>query len=88
MTGVYNRYHPLQNADEAAKVRDMGEVAYNKQATAETKAWIQTHRERFIQLCLGRFRCFWLYPDPSRVKALLLGAIILIGFVGLVFQWR
>jgi len=88
LSGVYNRFHPLQNVEEAAKVRDMGEIAYNKQATAETKSWIQTHPSRFIQLCLGRFRDFWLYPDPSRVKALLLGAIVLIGFLGLLFEWR
>ncbi len=88
LNGVYNRYHPLQNASEAAKVRDLGEVAYNQQAAADATAWIHTHPLRFIQLCMGRFRCFWLYPDPSRIKALLLGAIILIGIVGLVLAWQ
>ena len=88
LNGVYNRYHPLQNADEAAKVRNLGEVAYNKQATSDAKSWIQTHPERFAQLCLGHLRDFWFYPDPSRVKALLLGAIVLIGFLGLVFEWQ
>ena len=87
--GVYEKYHPLQNATEAAKVREMGEVAYNKQAEDQAKRWIETHPGRFIELCLGRMRCFWLYQDPtSRVKTIFLNVTVLLGLAGLVYVFR
>lgn len=89
INGVYARYHPLQNVGEAIKVRKMGEVAYNKQIAAKTKEWIRSHPKRFVELCLGRARCFWLYKDPtSRMKTLFLNATVLLGLTGLVLVWR
>jgi hypothetical protein len=87
--GLYDKYHPLQNAAEAVKVREMGEVAYNKQAGDEAKQWIRTHPWRFLVLCLGRMRCFWLYQDPtSRMKTIFLNTTVLLGFAGLVSAFK
>ncbi len=83
--GVYARYHPLQNVTEATKVRELGEVAYNKLAMDEAKQWIRSHPVRFLQLCLGRARCFWFYIDPtSRLKSLFLVLTAALGLIGLV----
>lgn len=82
--GVYDRYHPLQNKNEALKVRQMGEVAYNRQVGEEALEWIRTHPRRFVYLCLDRARCFWLYPDPSPVKRAFLSGTVLLGWVGFV----
>ncbi len=87
LRGVYHLYHPLQSPTEAAKVRDMGEIAYNQKAANTAKAWIVSHPSRFVQLCLGRARCFWFYPDPSRMKAILLGLVMVFGFAGLIYFW-
>lgn len=82
---VYDKYHPLQNAKEAAKVRQMGEIAYNEQAGHEAKQWICDHPWRFLQLCLGRVRCFWLYRDPtSALKTIFLNTTVLLGLGGLI----
>jgi len=86
--GVYDRYHPLQNEKEALKVRQMGEVAYNREAANEAKDWIQTHTKQFIFLCLGRVRCFWLYPDPSPIKALFGDLTTVLGLAGFVLVLR
>jgi hypothetical protein len=89
LQGVYAKYHPLQNAGEARKVRSAGEVAYNKKVADDTKKWIRTHTGRFLELCIGRARCFWLYQDSSsRVKTLFLNATVLLGFAGLIYLFR
>lgn len=83
INGVFNKYHPLLNTAEALKVRAMGEVAYNKQAAEEAKQWIRKHPQRFLELSLGRARCYWLYYDPtSPGKTLFLGITILLGLAG------
>ena len=86
LNGVYARYHPLLNREEAMKVRELGEVAYNKQVGDDAKQWIRTHPGRFLHLCLDRARCFWLYHDPtSAMKTLFLNATVLLGFAGFVY---
>jgi hypothetical protein len=83
LAGVFAKYHPLLSTPEALKVRELGEIAYNKQASEEAKQWIRAHPKRFLELSLGRARCFWLYDDPtSFVKTAFLGETVLLGFVG------
>jgi len=83
LAGVFAKYHPLLSTTEALKVREQGEVAYNKQVGEEAKEWIRTHPRRFLELSLGRARCFWLYNDPtSLVKTVFLGATVLLGWGG------
>jgi hypothetical protein len=82
LSGVYDRYHPLQNKREALKVKQLGEVAYNREAADEAKSWIRAHRSRFIRLCIGRARCFWFYPDHSRIKALFGDLTAVLGLIG------
>ena len=85
----FNDFHPLFSTREALRVRSLGEVAYNRWAGAEARKWIRTHPKRFLELCVGRARCYWLYNDPtSRPKTLLLGATVLLGFVGFVILWK
>lgn len=80
--GVYDRFHPLQNEAEALKVRQMGEVPYNAAVLAQTKSWIKSHFERFLQLCAGRVFCFWFYPDPSRIKTIFGDLTAIFGLIG------
>jgi hypothetical protein len=87
--GVYRRYHPLQSPEQALRVRQMGEVAYNRQELRDAKQWIRTHPARFLQLCLGRAREFWFFPDrTSPVKTAYLDLIGALGFVGLIVVLR
>ena len=50
LRGVYDKYHPLQNAEEAKRVRQLGEVNYNKWANAQAMDWIHSHPKRFLTL--------------------------------------
>jgi hypothetical protein len=88
LLGVYDRYHPLQNEKEAFKVRQLGEVAYNQEAAREAKNWIHTHIRQFVYLCIGRIRCFWLYPDPSLIKALFGDITAILGLAGFLVVLR
>lgn len=91
--GVYQTYHPFQSLDEALKVRQLGEVAYNRRAEEEALTWIREHRKRFFGLTMRRARLFWFYMNPSmplpqRVKFGSLALIHLIGLLGLVALFR
>ncbi len=87
--GLFDRYHPLQSPTEALKVRQLGEVEYNRRAMSEAKQWIAGHPERFLQLTLGRIRCFWFYVDPtSRVKTIFCWIVSAAGFAGLFVALR
>jgi hypothetical protein len=91
--GVYNRYHPLQNASEARKVRAVGEVAYNKHELADAVAWIRTHPRRFAQLTVERTLLYWFYiggPDSvlERTKYSGLAFLHLLGLIGILVLFR
>jgi hypothetical protein len=88
LLGVYDKYHPLQNIGEAKRVRQLGEVNYNKWANAQATDWIRAHPKRFLALTFGRMLDFWFYPDPSKVKALLGDLTAVLGLVGLIEVWR
>lgn len=90
--GLFVRYHPLQNAKEALKIRRMGEIAYGKQLTGVAEQWIRSHPVRFVELCRGRARDFWFYfdhKDPiSAAKTLFIIGINTLGFAGLALLLR
>ncbi|MFL6451407.1 MAG: hypothetical protein ACJ746_27580 [Bryobacteraceae bacterium] len=88
LLGVYDKYHPLQNVAEAERVRQLGEVAYNKWASGEATSWIRAHPERFFVLTIGRIKDFWFYPDPSKLKAVFGDVTAILGFAGLIQVWR
>jgi hypothetical protein len=87
--GLFNLYHPLQSVAEAEKVRELGEVDYNREAIRQAKRWITTHPKRFLELTLGRIQCFWFYVDPtSRIKTIFCWAVDVLGFAGLFIALR
>ena len=91
--GVYQVYHPLQNPREALKLRQMGELAYNKEAERQGLAWIRTHRKRFAQLTIQRACLFWFYMHQplgllQRSKYFALALMHLIGLIGVIYLFR
>ena len=58
-SGCHGATHPDENAAEAARLREMGEPAYDRARRQETWAWISTHPSRFWQLTGGRIVEFW-----------------------------
>ena len=85
----FARHHPLPGAAEAARVRRMGEIAYNRERLAHALAWCREHPGDFARLTLGRLFGFWAMPTGTQPwKDALLQPITVIGFAGLVLVWR
>jgi hypothetical protein len=58
-TGVFDRYHPIKNKDEARRVAELGEVEYNRQALRSALGWIGQNPKPFVLLTLRRIYLFW-----------------------------
>jgi hypothetical protein len=87
--GVYHVYHPLQSVKEAEKVRDLGEIEYNREAMDQATAWTYAHPAQFIRLTAQRIFYFWFQPIPGqRIKSVLLGITSIFCFVGLYALWK
>ncbi len=56
----YDARHPNTNIGEAALIKAMGEVNYDRTRIHDSKIWIESHPYRFITLTIARFRDFWL----------------------------
>lgn len=87
-SGCHNATHPNVNADEARKVREMGEVAYNRQQMHDALGWIRANPGRFARLSFDRFLLFWFPPVRARSASLPLWAISALGFVGAILAFR
>jgi hypothetical protein len=77
------------NPHEAAIVREMGELNYNRSRQAIAIRWIRQHPHRFLELALGRFKEFWI-PTPGKtpVYAYSVWTIDVFSLAGLFFMAR
>jgi hypothetical protein len=79
--------HPFASASELVKVREMGEVAYERSKERQAFAWIASHKLRFLSLTAERFRLFWL-PNMRRPWQSTMEAVLTFsGMGGLVALW-
>jgi hypothetical protein len=62
---AYQARGPFGSDTERAKVRAMGEVAYNAEKLKLAEEWIRLHPRRFFALTLERIRQYWF---PSMVR--------------------
>ena len=62
--GCFHRTHPNANYDEALRVRELGEAAYNHVRMREGVDWIKNNPSRFLSLTMQRFVAFW-FPNAS-----------------------
>lgn len=87
-SGCHNATHPNVNADEARKVREMGEVAYNRQQMHDVLGWIRSNPGRFAHLSFDRFLLFWFPPVRRQTDSYPLWAISALGFAGAILAFR
>jgi hypothetical protein len=61
--------HPKANFAEAKKLREIGEIAYMREATIEALEWIRGYPGDFVWLTLGRFGHVWAGPfhEPRKI---------------------
>ncbi len=78
------RSHPANSTPESAKVREMGEIAYNRMRGAEGKEWMWAHSGEVVSLTLRRAATFWFMPYPGWIKQAALWMITILGFAGLI----
>ncbi len=58
-TGIFAKYHPIKNKDEARRVAELGEVEYNRQELRFALGWIRQNPKPFVLLTLRRIYLFW-----------------------------
>jgi 4-amino-4-deoxy-L-arabinose transferase-like glycosyltransferase len=89
LTGCYQRTYPGANESELQLMKRLGEVAYDRQKTADAMAWIRAHPARFGQLTMQRIAEFW-FPSPVRVglHVYAIWAITLLSIPGIVLMIR
>jgi ABC-type multidrug transport system fused ATPase/permease subunit len=81
-----NSPHPLTQKKENDRVRQMGEVAYNRAKQKEAVSWIRNHPARFAQLATQRYVLFW-FPLMKRwwqtIAEALITVFAIAGLLGL-----
>ena len=72
------RDHPYDNAEEALRLKQIGEVAYYQRRGALAEQWIRSNPKRFAELVAARIWYFW-FPWLKRPAATLLAAAVSLG---------
>ena len=85
---LYLCCHPLQNAGEAKKVQEQGEVAYNRRLLEESLQWIRAHPARFAGLTIQRFWFTWMPRAPQRLREVMLRLLTPLSFFGFLVVFR
>jgi hypothetical protein len=81
--GLLDRYHPAHSEAEWQRVRDMGEVAYNRDELRLAAQEIRRDPGHFLRLTLERIWRFWLEPSHRLKSTLATTFVTLLGLAGL-----
>ncbi len=94
-SGCFEQLHPNANIDEARKVLEEGEPAYNERKLRETERWILHNPVRFAKLSAMRFAVFWLPTDTTsffgperRLERFMIYGMTLLSLPGLLMLYR
>jgi 4-amino-4-deoxy-L-arabinose transferase-like glycosyltransferase len=80
--------NPMTSREERQKVRELGEVAYDRAKLGEAIVWIRQHPNRFVRLTIGRIALFW-FPRMHRFwQTLVQGAITVLAIAGFIKLWK
>ena len=85
---IARNMYPLYSRSEATKVRQMGELAYDRSELQMALQWIRQHPGKFASLSLRRFLYFWGGPLEHRYELIVTTSYTLAGLVGLLFIGR
>jgi hypothetical protein len=81
--GLLDRYHPAHSEAEWERVREMGEVAYNRDEMRLAEQEIRRDPGHFLRLTRERFWRFWLAPSRRLKSTLATTFVTLLGLAGL-----
>jgi hypothetical protein len=82
------KMYPINARSEATKVRDMGEVGYDRYELRLALHWIQQNPRKFANLSLLRFLYFWAGPLDHPFEVAVTISYTLLGLAGLFFIRR
>lgn len=69
----YHLHHPWASPRQAERVKQMGEVAFNRECLHRALSWIRSHPRDFARLTFERMVFFWFTPPRTQaVKMILL----------------
>ena len=81
--------HPNGNAEEAARMRRLGEVEYDREQRAAAWAWIRANPGRFAGLTARRVLYFWFpWPFEYKFQSYATWLVTLLSIPGLVWMWK
>jgi hypothetical protein len=87
--GFNQQRHPFTSATEAARVREMGELRFNRWRKQEVMEWIRQDPGQFVRRTLKRIRYFWFMPSKYPPwKDWILFPITVLSFYGLYRMMR
>jgi hypothetical protein len=90
----FDSTHPNVSYPEAVKVRELGEVEYNRLKLRRALGWIKSNPRRFATLCAERFEAFWFPPSAANNnngtiwRPMMLHVFTLLSLPGLLLMWR
>lgn len=79
--------HPSNNPQEAKGVRELGEVAYNREKERMAVRFIQNDPRAAVRLASLHFVHFWFPPGRNLPHALVLAGLTLSAIYGFVLLW-
>jgi hypothetical protein len=80
--------YPYNSSQEALKVRQMGEAAYDRYDLQRALQWTRQNPRKFAHLSLLRFLYFWGGPFGHRFEHIVTTLYTLTGLLGLFFMKR
>lgn len=80
--GLFSRMHPFSSRADRDRIREIGEVRYNRERMHEATRWIGDHPARFISLTIRRAGLFWFPIAVRRGQTIALAAVTLAGLAG------
>ncbi len=61
-SGCLPKLHPNNSVEQNARLRELGEVRYGRERSAEARAWIAANKLRFTSLTAARAWYYWFPP--------------------------
>lgn len=80
--------YPYGSVVEATKIREIGELAYNRYKLQVAREWIQQNPRKFAILCLQRVLYFWMGPFEHPYELTVTTLYTLLGIIGVWFMRR
>lgn len=80
--------HPAHNPHEAARIRELGEVAYNREKLEMALDWIRVEPGEAARLAFLHFLRFWFPPGRTALYTNLLWLLTVFAVCGYLVLWR